>query len=194
MGSIASITSIAALPRTELLHTCVPVSHSLDICPGQEFPCWLMWSCCTAKTTAHWCTCLVTRLYPTLSDSLDCSPAGSSVHEIFQARIPEWVAISFSRDLPNPGIESASPVSPALQMDSLPTEPLGESLTGILTRLTVVPAAGRELQLSPQVSRTVTVAVRKVGYLSRAECRVPSRQQEVCNIFIFSLCLLAQLL
>ena len=134
MGSTASITSIAALPRTELCDTCVPVSHSLDICPGQEFPGWLMWSCCT--DAARWCMCLVTQLCLTLSDPLDCSPAGSSAHEIFQARIPEWVAISFSKDLPNPGIEPASPVSPALQMGYLPTEPLVKTLTGILTRLT----------------------------------------------------------
>ena len=31
------------------------------------------------------------------SDSMDCSPPGSSIHEIPQARIPEWVAIPFSR-------------------------------------------------------------------------------------------------
>ena len=30
------------------------------------------------------------------SDPMDCSPAGSSVHGIFQARIPEWGAIAFS--------------------------------------------------------------------------------------------------
>ena len=34
---------------------------------------------------------------PTLCDPMDCSLAGSSVHGIFQARILEWVAISFSR-------------------------------------------------------------------------------------------------
>ena len=33
---------------------------------------------------------------PTLSDPVDCSPPGSSVHGIFQARILEWVAIAFS--------------------------------------------------------------------------------------------------
>ena len=33
---------------------------------------------------------------PTLSDTTDSSPAGSSVHRILQARILEWVAISFS--------------------------------------------------------------------------------------------------
>ena len=31
-----------------------------------------------------------------LSDPMDCSPPGSSVHKIFQARVLEWVAISFS--------------------------------------------------------------------------------------------------
>ena len=42
---------------------------------------------------------------------MDCSLPGSSVHRIFQARILEWVAISSSRDLPNPGIEVGSPAS-----------------------------------------------------------------------------------
>ena len=36
----------------------------------------------------------VTQLYPTLFNPLDCSPPGSSVHGILQARILEWVAIS----------------------------------------------------------------------------------------------------
>ena len=34
--------------------------------------------------------------YPTLSDPMDCSPPGSSVHGIFQARVLEWGAITFS--------------------------------------------------------------------------------------------------
>ena len=33
----------------------------------------------------------------TLCDPMDCTPPGTSVHEIFQARILEWVAISFFR-------------------------------------------------------------------------------------------------
>ena len=40
------------------------------------------------------CCCLVAQPYLTLSDSMDCSGPGSSVHEIFQARLLEWVAIS----------------------------------------------------------------------------------------------------
>ena len=41
---------------------------------------------------------LVAQLCPTLCNSMDCSPPGSSVHGISQARILEWVAISFSRE------------------------------------------------------------------------------------------------
>ena len=37
-----------------------------------------------------------------LSDPMDCSPPGSSVHEIFQARVLEWGAIAFSGRLPCP--------------------------------------------------------------------------------------------
>ena len=45
----------------------------------------------------------------TLCDPMDCSPPGSSIRGIFQARVLEWVAISFSRDLPLPGIKAGSP-------------------------------------------------------------------------------------
>ena len=45
---------------------------------------------------------------------VDRSPPGSSVHGISQVRILEWVAISFSRNLPDPGIEPVSFSSPAL--------------------------------------------------------------------------------
>ena len=40
---------------------------------------------------------LVAKSYLTLCDPMDCSPSNSSVHGILQARILEWVAISFSR-------------------------------------------------------------------------------------------------
>ena len=39
------------------------------------------------------CTCAVAQLCPTLCDPRDCSPPGSSVHGIIQARTLEWVAI-----------------------------------------------------------------------------------------------------
>ena len=62
----------------------------------------------------------------TLCNPMDYSLPGSSVHGILQARILEWVAISFSGDLTDPGIE---PESPALQEDFLPTEPLGKPIS-----------------------------------------------------------------
>ena len=48
---------------------------------------------------------------------MDCSPPGSSLHGILQARILEWVAISFSRGSSQ---SKGKPASPALQADSLP--------------------------------------------------------------------------
>ena len=41
----------------------------------------------------------VTQFFLTLWDPTDCSLPGSSVHGIFQARVLEWVAISFSKML-----------------------------------------------------------------------------------------------
>ena len=39
----------------------------------------------------------IAQLCPTLSDPMDCSLPGSSVHGILQARVLEWVAIAFSK-------------------------------------------------------------------------------------------------
>ena len=54
----------------------------------------LLWLCLTV-----WFFC----------DPMDCSPPGSSVHGISQARILEWVLFPSPGDLPDPGIESACP-------------------------------------------------------------------------------------
>ena len=64
----------------------------------------------------------VAQSCPTLCNPIEGSPPGSSIHGIFQARILEWVAISFSRGYSRPGIKLGSP---ALQADSLPAEPIG---------------------------------------------------------------------
>ena len=45
---------------------------------------------------------LVAQLCPTLCDSMDYSPSGSSVHGVLQARVLEWVAIPFSRGSSQP--------------------------------------------------------------------------------------------
>ena len=62
----------------------------------------------------HICMCVhakslqscLTVCYP-----MDCSLLGFSVHGILLARIPEWVAIPFSRGLPDPGIKAESRIS-----------------------------------------------------------------------------------
>ena len=59
----------------------------------------------------------------TLSDPMDGSPPGSSVHGILQVRILELgsrLQCLPPGDLPDPGIQSISTVTPALQADSLP--------------------------------------------------------------------------
>ena len=66
---------------------------------------------------------LVSQLCLTLCNPMECSLAGSSVHGILQARIVEWLPFPSLGDLPYPGIE---PESPALQVSSLPSEPLGK--------------------------------------------------------------------
>jgi len=53
---------------------------------------------------------------------MDCSSPGFSVHGILQARILEWVPFPSPRDIPDPGIESASLASPALAGGSFLTE------------------------------------------------------------------------
>ena len=43
------------------------------------------------------CRCLVAQSQPTLCDPMDCNQLGPSAHGISQARLLEWVAISFSK-------------------------------------------------------------------------------------------------
>ena len=66
---------------------------------------------------------LVTRSCPTLCDPKDCSPPGSFVHGILQARLLERVAIPFLRGFSWPGTESGSS---ALQAESLLSESPGK--------------------------------------------------------------------
>ena len=66
-----------------------------------------------------YCHGLVDRLRLTLCDPMDCSPPGYSVHGIFQARILEWVAISFSRGSSRPRDQTCMSCVPALAGGSL---------------------------------------------------------------------------
>ena len=86
------------------------IGHNLATKHQQQSSCGIFWRLLRSKAL---------RSCPTLCKPTGCSPPGSSVHGILQARILEWVAISFSRDLPDPGIEPESPEAPILQADSL---------------------------------------------------------------------------
>ena len=68
----------------------------------------------------HICVVLVAQSCPTLCHPLDCSPPGSSIYGMFQARILEWVAISYHSGSSQPRDRThVSCKSPALQADSL---------------------------------------------------------------------------
>ena len=95
----------------------------------------------------------VVQLCPTLWDPMDCSPPGSSVHGIFQARIlggkkgkkkkEYWSGLPFPSpgDLPNPRIK---PGSPALRADALPSEPPGTLLRPIILYIWNIYYCGQE--------------------------------------------------
>ena len=76
------------------------------------------------------CACPVASV---ASDSLrlcDCSSSGSSCPWDSPGKNWRGLLCPLPGDLPDPGIEPASLVSPALQVDSLPTEPPGKPMKG----------------------------------------------------------------
>ena len=76
-------------------------------------------------THPAWACELSSSLSLTPCNPMDCSQLGSSVHEIFQARILEWIAFPFPGDLSESGMDPVFLASPALQVDSLPPSHLG---------------------------------------------------------------------
>ena len=72
----------------------------------------------------------VAQSCPTLSDPMDCSPPGSSIHGIFQARVLEWGAIAFSKYVPS-NLKNISIVFPTF----VPPSPMGTSSNALDTRI-----------------------------------------------------------
>ena len=122
------------------LMDCGPPGSSTDLSPFTG--CWTFVSFC--RYFKQYCTflvqssvrvglkkvkALVAQSALTLGGPMDCSPPGSSVHEIFPARILEWVAIPFPGDIPHLGIEHKTP---ALQATTLPSEPPGKPKIRVL--------------------------------------------------------------
>ena len=102
--------SVSLLPSS-----CVSLSLCVSFVSGSVIS--ASWCVChyissTSISCAMPCVCAQSCL--TLCDPMNSSPPGSSVHEILQARILEWVAIPFSRGSSNPGIEPSFLASPAL--------------------------------------------------------------------------------
>ena len=86
---------------------------------------------------------LVAQLCPTLCKPMDCRLPGSSVRGILQARVLEWLALPVSRGSSQPGIKLRSP---ALQADSLLSEPPGK--TSLIIALT--PEMGKNYIMYPE--------------------------------------------
>ena len=97
------------------MNTCICMAESLHCSPETI----------TTLLISYWVrVSLVTQSCLTLATLRTLwSPPGSSVYGILQARILEWVAISFSRGIFPTGIK---PASPALQADSLPLSHCGK--------------------------------------------------------------------
>ena len=67
-----------------------------------------------------------------LCDPVDCSPPGSSVHGVLQEKPGVGCHFLLPGDPPDPRVKPTPLVFPALQMDSLPTEPPGKPVCGLL--------------------------------------------------------------
>ena len=80
------------------------------------------------------CCCLNAKSCPTLGDLMNCSPLGSSIHGILQARILGWVAISSSKGSSWP--RGGTQIS-CSEADSLPFSHHGSPLTGFITSYTL---------------------------------------------------------
>ena len=104
-----SVTSEIILPKPSLVSA---AAKSLQSCPTLRphrrqpirLPCPWDYPCKNTGVGCHFLLqCMkvkseseVAQSCPTLSDPMDCSPPGSSIHGIFQARVLEWGAITFS--------------------------------------------------------------------------------------------------
>ena len=94
-SAAAAAKSLQSCPTLCDPMDCSPPGSSVhEDSPGKNtgVGCHFLLQCMRVKSESE-----VAQSYPTLCDPMDCSPPGSSIHGNFQARILEWVAISFSR-------------------------------------------------------------------------------------------------
>ena len=132
-GGFFAYCDDSSWPYSELVLWCGPPSRYHSASSGVSFDCrdtrrrtgwivlnawgfsrWEKWRKKNSilEVSVHYeYVCVCAQPCPTLWNPIDCSPPGSPVHGILQARVLEWVAISSFRDLPPPGIKPASPAS-----------------------------------------------------------------------------------
>ena len=92
------ITSLIITVTVKLLQLCPTLRKPTRLprpwdSPGKHtgVGCHFLLQCMKVKSESK-----VAQSCPTLSDPMDCSPLGSSIHGIFQARVLKWGAIAFS--------------------------------------------------------------------------------------------------
>ena len=92
--------NIVAAPAAKSLQLCPTLCDPIDsrlprpwdsLGKNTGVGCHFLLQCMKVKSERE-----VSQLCPTLRDPMDCSPPGSSIHGIFQARVLEWGAIAFS--------------------------------------------------------------------------------------------------
>ena len=81
--------------------------------------------------------CACAQSFPSFCNPMDSSLLGSSVHGSFQARILEWVAISFSKGSSQPRDRLVSPESPTWEDRFFTTPPPGSPSASLLVILTL---------------------------------------------------------
>ena len=145
-------------------------------CPIGAFSYWCAFKC---PLCPCWFVIVVSglsrvRLFVT---PVDCSPPGSSVRGILQARILEWVAMPFSRGRPNPRIE---PGSPALAGRFLTTEPPGRPSTALVRLLSGVQLFSTPWTAAHQASLSITNSWSSVRFMS-VELVMPSNHLIICR-------------
>ena len=85
---------VKLLSRVRLFAT--PWTVTYQALPSMEFSRQEYWSGLPFPSPMHKSVSEVAQSCPTLSDPIDCSLPGSSIHGIFQERVLEWGAIAFS--------------------------------------------------------------------------------------------------
>ena len=102
----------------------------------------------------------VAQSYLTLSDPLDCSPTGSSIHGIFQARVLEWGAIAFS-ERTNPREYQVVRTHTGNHLNTRPS----------ITQLAVAPCAGCLIQTTDKTKTQTKSSAERITTSLSPTCK-----------------------